>query len=200
MSNNLNQAVRDNFIEGASYVARAVPTMSVVDAGSFVLVDCGLPSDTFNVVVARDLSDVRRLLDEGVGHFMAKGWPMALWHWEGAEDGQAIEALLAYGMMRAESHVAMVADLGETDAQRVMPVGFTIEKVTRAQQIQQYGSLLAGLFGNSDEAGQVTAYYDLLAPVSHSQDLGTALVSWHCPRRGRGDGQSLRRARDHRHL
>ena len=47
------QAVRKNFEEKISYIARTVPGMTVTDQSSFLSVDCGLPSDTFNVLVSR---------------------------------------------------------------------------------------------------------------------------------------------------
>ncbi len=51
-----------NFEEKVSYVARRINGMVVDDQINFLSVDCGLPSDTFNVMVVRDLP-VSGLLD-----------------------------------------------------------------------------------------------------------------------------------------
>lgn len=64
--------VRKNFEEKSAYLASMMPDMAVHDHGHFLLVDTGVPSDTFNVIVARDLADPALLLKAGVGYFMAK--------------------------------------------------------------------------------------------------------------------------------
>jgi hypothetical protein len=46
----LHRAVRTNFEEKAAYLARSLPTMRVSEDEQFLAVDCGLPSDTYNVV------------------------------------------------------------------------------------------------------------------------------------------------------
>ncbi len=160
--NTANRAVRDNFAQKVSYVARSLPGMTVTDAESFVAVDCGLPSDTFNVIVALDLSTPHRLLAGGVAPFVEKRLPMALWYWEDA-DRHNMAALTAYGLSHTETHVAMLADLNRVQSSVSTPEELSLEPVTQAEEIRGYGAVIAGLFGDSDEGQQVTAYYDLLS-------------------------------------
>jgi len=169
MNNVIQQVVRHNFAHKAMYVAQSIPTMTVADRGSFVLVDCGLPSDTFNVIVVRHLSTPHQLLQDGVGHFMAKRWPMALWYWEDAADRQGMDALTAYGLAHTETHVAMYADLTQAHHRVPAPEELTISHAVHADEIRQYGSVIAELFGDSDEGRQVAAYFNLLSGygVSH---------------------------------
>jgi GNAT superfamily N-acetyltransferase len=152
--NTLN-AVRQNFEEKATYLARQIPGIAVVDHGSFLLVDSGVPSDTFNVIVVRELADTGQLLDTGVGYFMDKQLPMAVWYWEGAADHAGIDALLAYGLTTNETDFAMSADLAQANLHVAPPTGLTIKLVESADELQQFASVLDG----SDEAKEVAAYF-----------------------------------------
>ncbi len=156
---NTPQAVRKNFEEKAAYFAQSLAGMAVMEHDSFLAVDCGLPSDTFNVLVVRDLSATEPILQEGVGYFMAKRFPVALWYWEDAEDRAGMDALLAYGLTHNETNIAMVADLTEAAFNVARPTGLVIQQAERASELQQFGSLIARLFGDSDEAPQVAAYF-----------------------------------------
>jgi hypothetical protein len=71
--------------------------------------------------------DTEQLLTEGVGYFMAQGWPTAVWYWEDDSDKAKTADLLAYGLAHNETDVAMVADLAtaRTDAQ--MPTELVIQ-------------------------------------------------------------------------
>ncbi len=104
-------AVRKNFEQKVSYLAKAVPPMVVAEHDSFLYVDCGLPTDTFNVIVARDLSRVNQILNEGVAYFISKSFPVALWYWEDDADKSGMNALTAYGLTHNETNIAMYAYL-----------------------------------------------------------------------------------------
>ena len=163
MTTNLHDAVRTNFAEKAAYVAHRIPTMSVTEADTFVAIDCGLPSDTLNVIVARTLLATDHVLQDGVGHFMAKQFPMALWYWETAGDRHGMGALTAYGLAHTETHIAMYADRTHVRAQVPLPAGLAIRAATQPDEIRSYGAVIAALFGDSDEGRQVAAYHTLLS-------------------------------------
>lgn len=175
-----NRAVRDNFAQKGSYVARSLPGMTVTDAESFVAVDCGLPSDTFNVIVALDLSTPHHLLAAGVSPFVKKRLPMALWYWEDA-DRHNTAALTAYGLSHTETHVAMVADLTGLRSGVSTPEGVSTRPVTQAEEVREYGAVIAGLFSDSDEGRQVAAYYRLLSayPVGRFPALRAYIGRYH---------------------
>ncbi len=156
-------AVCKNFEEKASYIARLTPGMTVIDSGSFLAVDSGVLSDTFNVIVARDLSDPGHLLKNGVDAFMNKQLPMAIWYWEEAGNLANIDALLAYGLTTTETDVAMIADLTQANLHVAPPMGLTIKLVESADELQQFAGVLVRLFGTSDEAQGVAAYFQRLS-------------------------------------
>ena len=153
MMNPMNQAVRDNFAKKVSYVARRVPTMTVTDTSTFTAVDCGLPSDTFNVIVAGEGSSPHHLLEGTATLFTQKQLPLALWSWEDDKqiEVEKIAALTAYGLSHTETHVAMVADLSQIRTGVPTPAGLVIQPVTQAEALRRYGGVIAGLFGSSDE-------------------------------------------------
>ncbi|HEX6288436.1 MAG TPA: GNAT family N-acetyltransferase [Herpetosiphonaceae bacterium] len=177
----LHQAVRDNFAEKAAYVARVMPGMTVTDDESFVAVDCGLPSDTFNLVVARHLSTPDHLLRAGVEPFMAKRFPVALWYWEDEADRQGMAALAAYGLAHTETHIAMYADIAQACVAAPVPADLTISPAVQPDHIRHYGSVIAALFGDSDEGRQVSAYHNLLSEygMSHLPALRYYIGAYH---------------------
>ncbi|WP_442603148.1 GNAT family N-acetyltransferase [Paenibacillus sp. KN14-4R] len=164
MTNHLSNLVRDNFIHKASYLARRTNGMSVQATPDYIRVDCGLPSDTFNVVVIlkSDLQDSDiTILQETVHYFRDKNTPMALWSWE---DSHCVtfQTLRKIGLEIAETNVAMVANLDNLHPDTMPPANFRILEVSTPVEIQQFGHTLASLFGESQEAGNVRAYYKLV--------------------------------------
>lgn len=179
--NLMKQAVRKNFEEKASYFAKSLPHMIVADYGSFLVVDCGLASDTFNVIVVRNLSDPTHLLNEGVGYFMSKRFPMAIWYWEQDVDNSGLEALRAYGLVHNETNVAMYVELTGSKFNVTPPEGLMIQYAQSPKQIQQYGDLLARLFSNSAEGDNVAAYFNMLSehPMSAFPAMRHYLGKYH---------------------
>lgn len=159
----LQHSVRDNFIEKATYVARDSSTMHVVERASFVAVDCGLPSDTFNVVVVRDLRRPDQLLRAGVEYFRTRRLPMALWYWEDAADPVGLETLRGFGLPHTERHVAMAAEVAQTHVDAAPPDGLELRLAESAADRRAFGDVIAALFGASPEAPQVAAYYEQLS-------------------------------------
>lgn len=177
----MKQAVRKNFEEQASYFAKSMPKMIVADHGNFLSVDCGLPSDTFNVIVVRDLFDTARLLNEGVGYFMAKRFPMAIWYWEEDIDKSNMDVLIAYGLTHSETHVSMYADLTVAQAKVSEPEGLIINYASSPGEIRQYGTVIASLFGDSAEGRNIATYFNLLSeyPMSSYPAMRQYLGTYH---------------------
>lgn len=155
--------------------------MIVADHSNFLIVDCGLPSDTFNVIVVRDLFDTTRLLNEGVGHFMAKGFPMAVWYWEEDMDKSGMDVFMAYGLTHTETHVAMYADLTVSKAKVSEPEGLIINYAGSPGGIRQYGAVIASLFADSEEGRNVATYFNLLSefPMSAYPAMRHYLGTYH---------------------
>jgi ribosomal protein S18 acetylase RimI-like enzyme len=158
------QAVRKNFEEKVSYIARMVTGMAVTDQSSYLSVDCGLPSDTFNVLVVRDGSASTQML-ASVDHFTSKGFPLAVWFWESDVDQACLSAFIQHGLKSTEINTAMYTDLSELQIAPLHIEGLEIKRAVIASDLLHIGNVLAALFGDSKEAGQVLAYFQRLCEL-----------------------------------
>ncbi|GCE29937.1 N-acetyltransferase [Dictyobacter alpinus] len=154
--------VRKNFEEKVSYVARSLSSMAVYDQASFLAVDCGLPSDTFNVIVVRDVSEVAQL-QTGVDRFISRKLPFAVWYWDDAVDKANVPEITQHGLVHTETHKAMYADLSQLPPLSFHVEGLEIKHVTTTSELLQFGELIAALFGNSPEGRQVFTYFQTLS-------------------------------------
>ena len=161
------QDVRKNFEEKVSYIARTIPSMSVIDQSNFLSVDCGLPSDTFNVLVVRDMSAPAELLAT-VDRFNAKGFPLSVWYWESDVKDADLTAFRQHGLSHAETHVAMHADLTELQVTSLPDVELEIQRTMSARDLLQFGEVMTELFEDSSEGHSVFAYFQRLCeyPIS----------------------------------
>lgn len=159
----MNQDIRINFEEKVSYLARALPGMTVTDHGSFLSVDCGLPSDTFNVTVIRELSAPAQVLALGVDPFTSKGFPMALWYWESDRDQAGMATLLQHGLVLAETNTAMEVSLSEIKRTPALTAEVEIKRAETANDLLEVGEMMLTLFGDSDEGRAVFTYYRQLS-------------------------------------
>jgi GNAT superfamily N-acetyltransferase len=161
------QDARKNFEEKVSYIARTVTSMTVTDHNSFLSVDCGLPSDTFNVLVVRDMSAPAELLAT-VDGFNAKGFPLSVWYWESDVKDADLVVFSQHGLSHAETHVAMYADLTEIQVTSFPIAGLEIKQAMIASDLLQFGEVMTDLFGDSSEGHSVFAYFQRLCeyPIS----------------------------------
>jgi ribosomal protein S18 acetylase RimI-like enzyme len=157
----MHLAVRKNFAEKASYVARKIADMTVIDQSSFLSVDCCLPADTFNVMVVRDLSAPAQIL-ASIDHFTSKRFPMAVWSWEGDVDQANHAVFIQHGLKHAETSTAMQANLSGLQIASLHVEGLEIKQVMTKDELLQFGITLAAGFGASDEGKQVLAYFQRL--------------------------------------
>lgn len=177
----MHYEIRKNFEEKASYFARSLPGMTVTERDSFLSVNCGLPSDTFNVTVVRDLSAPSELLTLGVDSFTSKGFPMALWYWESDVDNADISSLLQRRLTHAETSIAMYVDLSEIRQSSSSIEGLEITRVVTSSDLLHLGTIMLKLFGDSVEGRAVLAYYQRLSghPLSAFPAMHFYLGTFH---------------------
>jgi GNAT superfamily N-acetyltransferase len=159
----MNQESRTNFEEKVSYLARLLPDMIVTDQDGLLSVDCGLPSDTFNVTVIRDLSAPAKVLARSADCFTSKGFPVALWYWESEEDKAGMSELLQQGLSLAETNTAMSVELSDTLRTSPQIEGLEIQRAVTAHDVLHVGEVMLALFGDSDEGHSVFTYYQHLS-------------------------------------
>jgi len=176
----MHLAVRKNFEEKVSYVARMVADMTVIDQSNFLSVDCGLPGDTFNVMVVKDVSAPTQML-ASIDHFTSKGFPMAVWSWENDVDQADFSVFTGHGLKHAEINTAMQADLSELQITSLHIEGLEIKRAVTTNDLLQFGTTLAAGFGASDEGDQVLAYFQRLCeyPLNNFPAMRYYLGTFH---------------------
>ena len=166
--------IRVNFEEKAGYAARTLPAacgMRVTDEPAYLAVDCGLPSDTYNVVVPREPIDAMYLRDSAITPFRAKGFPLAIWCF--ARSAELMQTFALAGFRHAESSVAMVADLTCVAADAALPHGLSIVYADGPRTMSSYGSFLADQFSGRERLAigsyfeQLSAFLQLLPSLRH---------------------------------
>ena len=158
---NLSHLSRENFIAKISYIGKNAPNMDVKETVDYVRVDCGLPSDTYNVSVIRSnnlLKSAEDILGQTVHYFTEKNFPMALWVWEN-EYKDMIDILEKVNLVESETNMAMFACLHTLISENVPIKDFIIKDASCPPEVEGFGDLLATLFGESQEAKYIRKYY-----------------------------------------
>ncbi|KFM99681.1 GNAT family N-acetyltransferase [Bacillus clarus] len=164
---NYRKLLLNNFTYKTSYVAKHAAKMIVKETKDYVKVDCGLPTDTFNIITLlnNDVMEEKQELCAEIEYFNQKKFPMSVWFWETNQDDTLVSELKQLGLKEAEKNVAMVVDLKTIDPIIDVPAGFTIQKAASSLHIQKFGDTLSSLFGTSAEGTSVQAYYNQISSL-----------------------------------
>ena len=161
----LAAAADENLAVHAGWAHRRTPSMSVVDTPDLVIVDSGLPCDTFNLVcrarLAPENADER--VRATISHFAAARRPFSWWLTPGNAPPDLAERLLAAGLQRADSELAMAAELATLPATNTLPQGLQIRRVRTEVQLQHFAAIIAA--GWSPPDPDVLRFYALAAPA-----------------------------------
>ncbi|HDR3649399.1 TPA: GNAT family N-acetyltransferase [Bacillus anthracis] len=164
---NYKQLLIDNFTYKTSYIARQLHGMNVEETKDYIAVDCGLPTDTFNIITLlnNDLSEGIEKLYKVVNNYNQKKFPMSVWFWDDRKEKIIKSELTKIGLKEAEQNIAMVANLKTIHPTINMPKDFKIQKAFSPGQIKNFGEALASLFGTSEEGIHVQAFYNQTASI-----------------------------------
>jgi GNAT superfamily N-acetyltransferase len=179
-------ALEENLHRHLAYVQRRVAGMTVVDRPDLLLIDSGLPSDTFNQIArARlDPTGAGQRIAAAIDHFRAAGRPYSWWVGPGSRPLDLQPRLAAAGLRLEETEVAMAAALDDLPPGIDTPAGLDVRRVESATDLAGFAAAVAANWSPPDAA--VDAFYRLAAPVL----LGRA----QCPLRlyaGYLDGQAV---------
>jgi hypothetical protein len=166
----LAAAADENLATHMSWLQRHTPGMQVFADEQLVVVDCGLPTDTFNTVCRARLVEntMRERILRVATHFAMVQRPFAWWVGPSDQPADLGEALAQAGFRQVESAVAMAADLRTLHPTDLAPQGLRIERATTAQQIGDFAALLVPLWTPPDEF--VRQYYEATTPALLSAD------------------------------
>ncbi len=166
----LATAATANLVVHVAWAPQRTPGMRVIDERGVVLVDSGLPCDTFNFICRARLEREMALerVREAVGYFRDVGRPFSWWLGPADQPPELDDLLLDAGLERAETELAMAADLTALQVGELSPSGLRIRRVRTAAQLQDFARINAANWTPPDP--EVLRFYELAAPVLLSGD------------------------------
>jgi GNAT superfamily N-acetyltransferase len=160
----LDEAIEANLVAHMSWVQARLRGARVVDTPQIVLVDSGLPCDTFNFVVRARLGDDAAAQIDRVRRFFAEtGHPFSWWVGPLDEPRDLGRHLEAAGLVAMEPELGMVCDLSALADVGPLPGELRIARVADARQLADFASVLAANWEPPD--AHVTAFYAAAADV-----------------------------------
>jgi GNAT superfamily N-acetyltransferase len=166
----LAEAADANLVTHLSWVHRRVEGMRAQEDEELVIVDSGLPCDTFNVVARARLtaSTARSRVAAAVAYFQIVSRPFSWWVGPADRPADLGQILLAAGLEAAESELAMAADLEALDETAECPPGLRIERARTPEQVGHYAAINAANWDPPDP--DVLRFYEAAVPVLLAAD------------------------------
>jgi GNAT superfamily N-acetyltransferase len=161
----LLSAADDNLVVHASWVHQRTPGMPVENTPELVVVDSGLPCDTFNVVCrARlDPATAPARIRAAIDSFTRTGRPFSWWHGPADQPPDLATYLQAAGLRPAERELAMVANLAALPSDTPLPDGLSIQRVRTARQLNHFAAIVAAGWTPPDQ--HVLRFYARATPA-----------------------------------
>jgi ribosomal protein S18 acetylase RimI-like enzyme len=161
----LAQAATANLAVHMSWVQGRTAGMRVQADDRLVVVDSGLPCDTFNAVCRARLAaaEVPARVAGAVAYFRGVGRPFSWWVGPADLPADLGDALRAAGLEAAESEVGMTADLAALRTSTAGPPGLRIERARTAGQVRDFAAVNAANWSPPD--ADVLRFYEAAAPV-----------------------------------
>jgi ribosomal protein S18 acetylase RimI-like enzyme len=141
----LAAAADANLATHASWVQQRVAGMRVFDQTGLLLIDSRLPCDTFNLVCHARLpsASAPERVHQAISYFRQVRRPFSWWVGPADEPAKLGELLVQAGLERAESELAMVADLDTLPSVKLAPHGLRITRVRTESQLRDFAQVLA---------------------------------------------------------
>ncbi|MBI1788299.1 MAG: GNAT family N-acetyltransferase [Acidobacteria bacterium] len=171
----LLEAMEENLHGHVAYVQRRTPVMQVDDRADLLLVESGLPCDSFNKILRARLTeaDADRRIAEAVGYFRAVNRPFAWWVGPGSRPLDLERRLEEHGLRAAESELGMALELAQLPAQVDAPAGLEVRRVLTPADLD--GFLQVAASEPSDPA--VAAFFQSAAPLLLEEDCPMRLFA-----------------------
>jgi ribosomal protein S18 acetylase RimI-like enzyme len=158
-------AVAANLYSHLAWPAGVLPGAAILDRPELLVVNSGLPCDTFNVVCRARLAAgaAGAAIDQAIATFARLSLPFAWWLAPGDEPAGLGELLAARGLTTGERDVGMALELADLPPAGPRPDGLLIRPATTAALIADYAAVVATIWQPPD-AG-VVHFYRLATPA-----------------------------------
>ena len=147
-------AMEANMVAHMACLPGLLPEARVITGPDLVLVDAGVPSDTFNTVCGARLNpasaDAR--IAAAIDHFRDRGVPFTWWVGPTSRPTDLGDRLVAHGLVDAEAELGMVLDLARLPAALSPPPGLVVRRATSSSELADYAGGLAANWDPPDEA------------------------------------------------
>jgi ribosomal protein S18 acetylase RimI-like enzyme len=142
----LAEAADENFVVHASWAHRCTAGMRVSSELGVVLTDSGLACDTFNIACRARLNAEQALqrIQAALAFFRQARRPFSWWVGPGDRPANLGELLTEAGLVRAETELAMAADLAALQTHDPAPAGLEIRRVRTAAELEDFAHIIAG--------------------------------------------------------
>jgi GNAT superfamily N-acetyltransferase len=159
-----------NKVTHLSWIQQRTTGMRVDADDQLIVVDSGLPTDTFNVICRARLEgdSLPERIAQVVTHFTTVQRPFAWWVGPADRPESLGQALLEAGFMAAGSEPGMAADLKALPTTDLAPHGLRIERARTAKQIHEFATILAAL--GTPPVSEVVRFYEAATPVLLAPD------------------------------
>jgi GNAT superfamily N-acetyltransferase len=152
-----------NLENKAGYCAELLNPKQSKEITGLLRTDSGLLSARFNQVVSNAVMQPRILQRFVVDYFAERHSPFSLWHCASKPLDQ--EALTELGLVRHPPLIAMAAEVKQLAAEDVEVDGLTLKTVASAEEIIDFGNLIAKLNDNPRESAQIKKFYHKIAEL-----------------------------------
>jgi ribosomal protein S18 acetylase RimI-like enzyme len=161
----LHIASESNLHGHISFLQRCIPKMTVLEDEDLLLVDSGLPSDSFNIVARARLADSEadRRIAVVVQHFRAANRPFAWWVGPASRPLDLETRLPRHGLRPAESELGMSMELRDLPRKMSQPEGLEIRRVSSPQDVTDFAAVFAANWEPLDHA--VPPFYSAATPI-----------------------------------
>lgn len=165
------QSMEGNIAKKLQYLPERIKGMNVLKIDDTIVVNSGLPSDTFNTAYGGKVGD--KTSQDVMTYYQTKNYPMAWWIGpETAKDPGHVSALEGAGFIHDEFDAGMYCQLAQMhDKDYQFPSDLKIKFCTEPKHFDAFGKVLASIFDPVDE--HVKQFYQKVSsvPANDRQDI-----------------------------
>lgn len=169
----LTEAMEANMFGYMAYYAKQLPEMTVLDQDDLLVIDSGIPSDTFNYICRAKLSepniDIR--IEEAINYFKAKNLPMAWWVGPGTQPSNLGDYLVQHGLKCTEYARGMIANLHDIPDDYPLPKELIIKQITTVDELSYFADVVASVFHPPDPCVQL--FYNKIGDMAFQENSPT---------------------------
>jgi ribosomal protein S18 acetylase RimI-like enzyme len=164
------RAMEENLSGHVAFIQRRLAGMTVDDRADLLLVDSGLPSDTFNKVARARLTeaDADRRIAEALEYFRNAHRPFAWWVGPCARPLDLEKRLEAHGLRVAEFELGMTLEMAQLPERYDTPPGLATRRVRTTDELADFAAVLAD--SGESPAPAVGTFFRAAAPILLAED------------------------------